>query len=172
MRRWQNLPREVADSLALERRERVLASSSDVSGKWVVASNLALYLPDSDASTSHRIAWEDVERAEWDRDAEVLRVTETAPLGERTPHWVVRFDPPDARFLALLRERISATVVLEQHVRLRGRSGVRVIARRRAGGTGDLLWALAFDEEVDPHDPEIRAGAERALAAARIEVEP
>jgi hypothetical protein len=169
--RKQTVPRTVADTLALERGERILATATDVSDRWVVATDRALYLP-TDGTTSHRIPWERVEHAEWDRDAEVLRVTETAPLGDQLPVFVVRFDPPDGRLLPLVRERISASVVVEQHVRLQGKQGVRVIARRPLGRAGDLVWAVAFDDDLDPQDQDTRAAAERALAAVRAEVEP
>jgi hypothetical protein len=35
-----------------------------------------------------------------------------------------------------------------------------------------MLWALAFDEGLDPADPDILAAAERALDGVRAEVEP
>ncbi len=171
MWRKQTVPRSVADALALDRGERILATATDVSGRWVVATDRALYLPE-DAAPPHRIPWERVEHAEWDRDAEVLRVTETAALGDQLPVFVLRFDPPDPRLLPLVRERISASVVVEQHVRIRGTQGVRVIARRPLDNAGDLVWALVFDDELDPEDRETLAAAERALASVRAEVEP
>ncbi len=162
----------MTDSLALERHERILAAGSDVSGRWVVATNLAIHLPGESGAPHHRVPWEQVEHAEWDRDAELLRVTETAPLGEPQPTSTFRFEQPDVSLLGLIRERITASVVFEQRVALRGRRGIRVIARRAPGVGTALLWAVAFDEGIDPDDPEILAAAERALAAVRAEVEP
>lgn len=141
-----------------------------MSGTWVVGTDRAMYLPESGGSY-HRIPWEQVEHAGWERDAEVLRVTGTAPLGETLPVWVLRFEQPDQRLLALVRERISASVVVEQRVAL-GNGGVRVIARRRPGSADDLVWAVAFDDALDPSDPETLAAAEQALASVRSEVEP
>lgn len=127
---------------------------------------------DSETPAYRRIAWEQIERAEWDRDTDLLRVVETAPLGQRMPVWSLRFQRADDRFLRLIRERITASVVVDRRVPIRGRHGVRVIARRAAQVDAELVWAVAFDEELDPSDPEILAAAEEALAAVRAEVEP
>ncbi|MEQ7125032.1 hypothetical protein ABN034_10970 [Actinopolymorpha sp. B11F2] len=189
----------MTDSLQLERGERVLATSRDTAERWVVGTDRTLFLPTAEGAYD-RIPWEQVEHAEWDRDTEVLRVTGTAPLGERLPVWTVSFAEPGSRLLSLIRERITASVVVDQRVSLRGPLGVRVIARRppakladlgmagepatelsgaagqpgTAGepGTGGMVWALAFDEGLDPADPEILAAAERVLDGVRAEVEP
>lgn len=179
VRRRQSPPREVTNALALRPRERILASAADASGAWIIATERALYLPERDDGVKgphHGIPWEQVEHAEWDRESERLRVTQAAPLGERMRSWALRFDPPDQRLLALIRERITASVVVEQHVPLRGDLGVRVIARRppaaAPGADTDLVWAVAFDEGVDPGDPELLAAAQRALDSVRAEIEP
>jgi hypothetical protein len=182
----------VTDALQLGRGERVLATSRDSDERWVVGTDRTLCLPTADG-TYDRIPWELVEHAEWDRDTEVLRVTGTAPLGEQLPVWSLSFAGPDSRLLSLIRERITASVVVDQRVSLRAPLGVRVIARRppariedpgiagdpgmagdpgSAGPAGGMLWALAFDEGLDPADPDILAAAERALDGVRAEVEP
>lgn len=180
------LPRDVVEALPRDRGERILASSLDASGRWVVGTDRALYVPADQAPKArfHRLAWERVEHAEWDLDARVLRVTQTAPLGERLPVWVVRFAAaPDAgletvvptetfRLLSLIRERITASVVLDRPVRLASGGGARVIARRSPGMPGEMTWAVALDEGVDPDDPRVRAEAEAALEMVRSEVEP
>jgi hypothetical protein len=171
--RRHGVPGPVVEALGLPRGERVLAGGEDVSGRWVVGTDRALYLPASADKPPNRLAWEQVDHADWDREAELLRVTATAPFGEPLPAWTLRFDKPDPRLLQLVRERISASVVVEQHVRLQGSRGVRVIGRRQPAGAGDdLVWALAFDEDVDVNDPAVRSAAEDALAAVRAEVEP
>jgi hypothetical protein len=183
VRRRHGLPRDVAEGLELERGERVLATSRDTADRWVVGTDRTLCLPTAEGAY-HRIPWEQVEHAEWDRDGEVLEVTEAAPLGERMPVWTISFTAPDSRLLSLIRERITASVVIDQRVSLRGPLGVRVIARRRPatladlgmsgepGTAGGMVWALAFDEGLDPADPEILSAAERALDGVRAEVEP
>lgn len=117
-----------------------------------------------------RLPWERIERAEWDREAEVLRITEFAPFGERTPQRVLRFDRSE-RLLQLIRERVTASVVYSTHVPIRDGRGVKVVARRPPGTNADLLWSVVFDEGLDPSDPEIKEAAERALREVRAEVE-
>ena len=60
--------------------------------------------------------------------------------------------------------------MLQRHVPLAGRRGLRVIARRAPRGDRPLAWFYEYDEGVDPDDPAVRAAAEAALAAARDEV--
>lgn len=178
VRRRQTPPREVKNALALRPHERILAAARTATEEWVVATDRRLYLPEpGGADTYQGIPWEQVEHAEWDREEEILRVTAAAPLGQPMPTWRLRFDPPDQRLLALIRERITASVVTERHIPLRGRLGVRVIARRPPAGDpdaadGGIVWALAFDEGLDPNDPDVLDAAHRALATVRAEIEP
>ena len=64
--------------------------------------------------------------------------------------------------LQLVRERVTATVVLQRHVPIAGRRGLRVIARRAPGGDRAVTWVYEFDEGVDPADPAVRAAADAA----------
>ena len=113
--------------------------------------------------------WETVEQADWSQDDSTLTVVEVGSWGERRPvHTVVVGEP--GLFLQLVRERVTASVVLQRHVPVRGRRGVFVIARRRAAGDRPITWVYEFEEGVDPDDPEVRRVAEEALARARDEV--
>ncbi len=169
MRRHRDLPKDIKDSLALERGERVLAAAQDPSGRWCVGTDRALFLP-LDDGVLRRIPWQEIEHAEWDQDADILRVTEAAPFGERMPLRVVRLEEP-GRLLGLVRERFFASVVVSQHVPLRGPTGVRVVARRRPGSDDPLVWSMAFDEGLDPDAPGVLDAAEQALAEVRGQVE-
>lgn len=127
----------------------------------------ALYVRPAGAAAPVRIAWEDVEAADWDAESGRLRVSEVGTWGAPRPvHEVPLVDPE--RLLQLVRERVTASVVLQRHVRLVGRRGVRVIARRAPRG-GPLRWLYEYDEGVDPDDPEVRRRAEAALAVALAE---
>jgi hypothetical protein len=53
---------------------------------------------------------------------------------------------------------------------VRGRRGLRVIARRAPHGRGELFWVYEFDEGVDPDDPRVRRLAEQELRAAQADV--
>lgn len=117
-----------------------------------------------------RIPWEDVQAADWDADTSTLRVSEVGSWGEPRPtHSFVLDDP--ARLLQLVRERVTATVLLQRHVPIRGNRGVRVIARRAPAGERDVVWLFEYDPGIDPDDPFVAHAAQEALAAARGEVE-
>jgi hypothetical protein len=142
--------------------ERLLAWAASPEGP-VGGTRDALYLP------GVRIPWEQVEAADWDSDISRLRVTEVGTFGEPRPVHVVDLDTPGT-LLELVRERVTASIVLQRHVPVLGRRGVRVIARRAPGGRRPLTWLYEYDEGVDPSDPLVRQAAGEALATARADV--
>jgi hypothetical protein len=142
--------------------ERLLAWASTTDGEVVGGTREAAYVG------GVRVPWEQVEAADWDRDTAVLQVAEVGHWGEPRVEHAVTIEEP-GRFLELLRERVTASIVLQRHVAVTGRRGVRVIARRAPSG-GPLLWIFEYDEGVDPDDPEVQQVADSALAAARDEV--
>jgi hypothetical protein len=119
----------------------------------------ALYLP-------YRIPWEQVETADWDSETSTLRVLET----DAEPFTLVLEDKEPRRLLELIRERVTASVVLQRHVAVSGKSGLRVIARRAPGRRTDLIWHTRYDDDVDPADPDVRRVAAEALASAKGDV--
>jgi hypothetical protein len=123
----------------------------------------ALYVPGA------RIPWEQVEAADWDSDGSTLRVSEVGSWGVVRPVHELTFDEPGL-LLELVRERVTASVVLQRHVAIEGRRGLRVIARRAPRGDRPLSWVYEFDEGIDPEDPLVQLVAGEALAAARDEV--
>ena len=93
----------------------------------------ALYVP---TSVGHvRVPWEQVESADWDKEGEVLRVREVGTWGEPRPGVPPHASPSPGRLLELVRERVTATVLLQRHVAVEGTRGVRVIARRAPSGS-------------------------------------
>ena len=116
-----------------------------------------------------RIPWEDVQAADWDSETTTLRVSEVGTWGEQRPEHVFTLAEP-GRLLELVRERVTASVVLQRHVPLEGRRGLRVIARRAPSGDRPISWIYEFDAGIDPDDPAVRRAAEEALAAARADV--
>jgi len=143
--------------------EKVLAHAASPDGV-VAGTRLALYLPGG-----RRVPWEQVEAADWDLESETLRVSEVGTWGEVRPSYSFALAEP-ARLLQLVRERVTASVVLQRHVPIRGKRGVRVIARRAPSATGPLSWLFEYDEGVDPEDPFVAQAAHEALLAARDEV--
>jgi hypothetical protein len=143
--------------------ERVLAWTEASTGEVLAGTREALYLGGT------RLAWEDVEAADWDRETEVFRVVEVGTWGEvRGEHRFVIGEP--RRLLELVRERVTASVLLVRHVPIEGRRGLRVIARRSPTGDRGVRWLYEYDAGIDPGDPVVRLAAENALADARSEV--
>jgi hypothetical protein len=143
--------------------EKVLAWAESGEGDLLAGTRDAVYLDGT------RLPWEQVEAADWDRDSEVFRLSEVGSWGEqRREHSFTVGEP--GRFLELVRERVTASVVLQRHVPVRGTAGLRVIARRAPRGDRPLAWYVEYDVGIDPDDPEVRSLADTALAAARGEV--
>jgi hypothetical protein len=143
--------------------ERVLAWTEATTGEVLAGTREALY------HAGTRLAWEDVEAADWDRDSGELRFAEVGHWGEqRVEHRYAITEP--RRLLELVRERVTASVLLVRHVPIDGRRGVRVIARRPPSGHRAVRWLFEYDEGIDPDDPAVRLAADTALRAARDEV--
>ncbi|WP_162602268.1 hypothetical protein [Nocardioides daejeonensis] len=149
-------------SSSLPRGERALATALDENGTPVVGSRRALYLGE------HRVPWEQVHRADWDPEEERLAVSEVGEFGRERPVHVLVLTQP-GRLLELVRERVTATMLVQRHVPIVGDKGVFVIARRASDGSG-VTWYLDFQPGVDPADPEVRRAAREALAAVRDDV--
>ncbi len=149
--------------------EKVLAWAESSSGPVVAGTRDALYVVSPGSQIETRLPWEQVEAADWDRDTSRLRISEVGSWGEERVEHTLTIEEP-RRLLELVRERVTASVVLQRHVPLTGRRGMRVIARRAPRGDRSLAWFYEYDEGVDPDNPDVRATAAAALAAARDEV--
>ena len=177
-RRGGALPAEVVSRAHLPRGEKVLASALTSDGTWLLGTRTRLLVvPPVEArtvvepvetTTTRHIPWEQVEDAAWDQDARQLRVDEIGEYGAPRPSHTFAMDDP-ALLLQLVRERVTASVVLQRRVPVRGGLGVTVIGRRSPVG-GPIAWMHAYDAGLDPADPEVAAAADAALADARAEV--
>ena len=168
-----SLFRRLSSPIRVERGERLLATA-DADEGHLGGSRDALYLVRTSGGAFRleetlRIPWEEVQAAEWDSDTQTLVVSEVGTWGELRPEHVFTLAEP-GRLLELVRERITASVVLQRHVPLGERRGLRVIARRAPRGDQPITWIYEYDEGVDPADPAVRAAAAAALADARREV--
>jgi len=166
-RRGRRAPRLPDLPLELGERERPLACATDGAQIWYVGTALALHI--CDASGCRRIAWEAVEHADWDRDTEQLEVVELAEFGERKPTHRAALQSPE-RLLQLIRERITASVVVSRFVPVQGKLGITVVARRRPHSDDPLAWSVVVDRRLDETSPPVVAAAELGLAEARAEV--
>ncbi len=150
----------------MARGERLLAWASTAGDVLVGGTREALYLPDRDPS---RLPWQEVATADWDVDERVLRVVEVGSFGQPQPQHLLELTEPD-RLLALVRERVTASIVVQRHVAIRGRLGVRVLGRRAPGGHGPIAWLVEYDAGLDPDDPDVAAQVDEAVTAARGDV--
>jgi hypothetical protein len=161
----------------------VLAGAEADDGTWLLGTRDALVLVpgrgrrgDGDSSPARTtadgvvtIAWERVETADWDREASRLRVSEVADFGQERPVHVLVLPEPGP-LLPMVRERVTASVLLQRRVPVTGRRGLTVIARRPPRGSGEITWAYDLDPGVDPSDPEVVRAAEEGLRAAQEEL--
>jgi hypothetical protein len=132
-------------------------------GRVIAGTRDAIYLD------GVRLPWEEVEAADWDRESDRFRLSEVGTWGElRREHLFTIKEP--GRLLELVRERVTASVVLQWHVAVTDRRGLRVIARRPPRGDRPVRWLYEYDEGVDPDDPAVREIAEAALRDAQAEV--
>lgn len=146
--------------------ERLLAWAATQQGV-VGGTRDAVYLPEGDGVV--RIPWQDVQAADWDEDSAVLRVSRVGHREGGEPEYQLDVEQP-GRFLELVRERVTASVVLQRHVPIDGRLGLRVIARRAPGGDRPVQWVVEYDDGIDPALPQVRSAADLALREARQEL--
>ena len=161
---WSRTP---TPSVAVGPGEKVLASATADDGTVLAGTRDAFYVVA--AGDTRRVPWEQVEAADWDRDTDTFRLSEVGSWGDQRPVHTARLTEP-GRLLELVRERVTASVVLQRHVPLEHRRGLRVIARRAPRGDRPIAWFFEYDEGIDPDDPAVREVARTALASARDEV--
>jgi hypothetical protein len=122
-------------------------------GGYVVATLTALHLPDG-----VRLPWERIDQVQWEEEGmrirEVDGTAREVPLAER------------GRLPEAVSERVTATIVVNRHVRLHDGKGVRLVARR-APGSDSFTWQRVFDPGLDAADPGLQALADQALEDVR-----
>jgi hypothetical protein len=161
------IPDHVRRALPLGDGERPLVGAVDDQGRWYVGTTWGLYVPDG--STYRQIRWEATERAEWDSESGRLLVEEVADFGRPMPRHSARLEDA-GRLLQLIRERVSASVILSRFVPVAGNRGISVVGRRAPGAAGPVQWSFVIDPSLSPDDPQVRRAAERALAEAEYEL--
>jgi len=144
---------------------KVLAWAAAGDGTWLAGTRDALHLIPTDVD-SVTVPWERVLTADWDNEERLLTVERVEEFGHPASTWSFLVDEPGA-ILVLLRERVTASIVLQQRVDIRKKKGVTVIARRPPGGAGTITWAFQFDSGIDPADPGVMDQAEAALREAK-----
>jgi hypothetical protein len=146
--------------------ERVLASAESADGSWLVGTRDALVVVRTADSQPEIVPWEGVQRADWDVDTSRLTVERVEEFGTPVVPMVFEVAAPGL-FLQLVRERVSASIVVQQRVVLERNRGLTVIGRRPPSGAGEVTWAYELDKGIDPADPTVLAAAEAGLRGAQ-----
>lgn len=172
-RRGRHGLRKARSALRLGRGERVLAVGQSPDGSYLLATTHALHrvpapppagspAADTGEGGGWRLPYEDILRAVWDDETASLRVWEPSlPAGQVEVPLV-----KPGRLPETVRERVTSTLIVSQHVPLRGRRGVWLTARRRPGDT-EVRWTLVFDAGLDASDSSLRTRAAAALEDLR-----
>ncbi len=160
------VPREVLDR-ALTSGEKLLAATQAADGTWLLASRERFFAvgPDGTSDVLH-LRWEEVQRADWDRDTATLRVQAVRDYGEPVATSTYEIPEPGA-LVPLVRERVDASIVLQRRVRVAGKRGFTVVARRPPSGPGEVAWSFEFDPGIEPSDPVVATATDLALGEAQ-----
>ncbi|HEY5032134.1 MAG TPA: hypothetical protein VIJ54_06645 [Actinomycetes bacterium] len=139
--------------------ERVIAWGRDGLGQPVVATTVALYVPGR-SGDHERLPYETIAAAVW-----ADPTLELTLVGRSRLRHLVRLDEP-GEIPPVVRERVTASIALSEHIDLGGGGGARITARRVPGEDG-LTWNVVFDPGLDASDPALRARADAAIAQLR-----
>jgi hypothetical protein len=158
------LPGTVASMLGIRPGEKVVAWGSTPGADatqtlFTAATDRALYLQE----IGERLPWDRISKATWEEPWLELVVVDEAGQPAR----LVRVGIDEARDLpAAVHDRVTASVVVSEHVDLGGGAGARLVARR--GSDEDVIrWSIVFDSGLDHADPALRRAADLALADLR-----
>ena len=169
--REARVPPEVAAVAGLDRGDKVLAHATD-GGRWLLGTRRAFVVvevaPGGSSIVQARLPWESVQAADWDQDSETLTVAEIGEFGRPRATYSFTLAQP-AHLLELIRERVTASVVLQRGHLVSGKRGFKVIGRRSPEG-GPISWMHEYDDGIDPADPAVAEAAEAALHQARADV--
>lgn len=163
------LDQSVLDGLETERRERPLAHAWDSEGRAFVATRLALHVPVGSTGRHRRVPWHLVQTAEWDRDSGVLTMSEWAGPGEQRMTTRATFAVADL-LLNVVRERVTASVVLTRTAPVEGTEVFVTASIRRRADDGELLVQVSYPVGFDPTRREVVVAADQAAAQARDDV--
>lgn len=153
----RSMPKELRGRVRLPQGERVVTYAETNTGELLVATQKALYFADE------RVPWDLVGRANW-VEPNLDVVFQHVPGG---PTSNVHFALTNSGELpTALRERVTASIVIQERVLLDGEKGALMIARKGVDD-GEIRWSVVFDEGLDPNNPVLRQRADEMLALMR-----
>lgn len=165
----RKLPRDISDDLRATYPGKILAwahGSDDANEQWLVGQAGQLVIGRRGDWTP--IGWHDIARGGWDRDAGRLRWT-----GYDRSRWSILIDDP-GDLLELFRERVQASIVMQQHVSVPNDSGdgIMIAARRNLDSKGDgVQWHVSLGRGTTWQTPGARETGEVMLERLRSEYE-
>jgi len=160
--RKPRIPAADLDVIGLNPRERVLAWTTDPDGRYLVATESDLILQRRPPPYA-RIGWEQIEQASFKDGFLALEIAEGGDLDATTNLSIPA--GADIELPIVVRDRVTASIAVNQHVPLQGKDGIRVVARRRAG-EGSLRWGYRTDSQL-ARTPELQGQAEQAVNRIR-----
>ncbi len=176
---WADVGRDVgADGGGEGGRDVGAADAVVATGAQWVGTSLALYLgrppgaarpPSEVGDGTVRLAWAEIERADWDADTQQLHVVARRSGGAGVTAGAARLLGAD-RLLQLVRERVTSALVHQRSVPLSTGGSATVSARRTAGASGPLTWSVDLPPGADRDDPDTAREVAAALAAARSDI--
>lgn len=163
--RWPRLlrrPPEDVRATPLPAGERLLAWSSlaDDVGR-VLATDRALRVM-SDPPVV--LMWHEIVHAAWESDTSTVVVEASGRDSRVVTHRWALHEPGSVP--EVVRERVSASIVIVRHVALSGSRGARIVARR-VHGRPDLLWQVHPDAGISLEQRGYREVVQRELVALR-----
>lgn len=157
----RSLPKAARESVQIQTGEHVVTWSRSpiASGSaFLVATQKALYFDDH--FPHGRVPWDAIAKANWD---EPMLQLVLQPNGEATPS-VVQVQLEEAgQMPTTVRERVTASILLQERVLLDGDKGALMVARK-SSDTGEIRWNIVFDSGLDPQNPELRRRADEMVA--------
>lgn len=164
MRFRNKLPADAASVVGIERGEHVLAWIQDDAGRYIVATESDLILQRRPPEYS-RIGWETIDGVSYADKTMTITLVPT-DVGQMPAR--LRIPAGDKPQLAVVvRDRVTSSIVVNEHVEFVDKRGLRVVARRRAGEP-DLRWGYVVDEGV-PVDDGLREQASALVEQIRLE---
>ena len=157
------VPRDVRGRLDFVRGERLLASSLDESGTWVVVTTAALYAVPPHGEVLAR-PWHLVDSGSWDHDEFTLTVTWVD--GARPQQFVFR---ESMQVLVAFRERVQASVVLSETLAFGPNRSARVVIRKDLAD-GSLHDQTLLGRGVRLENPGVRDALDIARGRLREQV--
>lgn len=153
----RSIPRDVRDHSHIRAGERIVAFGRTQSGEVLVATERALYLDDT------RIPWDLVSRANWVEP--VLEVVYQTEPGSSVTAALFTLSEV-GQLPTTIRERVTASIVIQERVLLEGNKGALMVARK-GSDDNEIRWSVVFDDGLDPHNPVLRQRADEMLAVMR-----